>query len=143
MAQFEIHRDIDAPVDRVWEVISDHEGMPRWTALERATLVRPGEGDRNGLGAVRRLVGPGPAIVEEVVAWDPPSAFEYRLDRGLPVRDYRASVRLSEHGGKTRVTWSASFRPKLPGTGWLLSAAMKKAFAGALKGLARFVERGG
>ncbi len=60
---------VAAPVSRVWAVLSDHEGMSRWVPGVTASLLRPGDRERNGVGAQRRLrpLPFLPPFVEEVI----------------------------------------------------------------------------
>lgn len=128
------------PRERVWRAITDHEGMVAWSPLSKVVVVRDGNPERNGLGAVRELRGLGLRIVEEVVAWEPPAAFDYTLTRGAPVREHRGRIELADHGGVCRITWSVRFRPLIPGTGWLLKRVLAAALADMLRRLAARVE---
>ena len=104
-------RTSDAPIERVWELLADHRGYPRWTTLTGAELEREGDPPPNGVGAIRVLsTGPGKSR-EEVVAFEPPTHLAYTLLSGLPARGYRADVRLSpDAAGGTRIEWRSSFR---------------------------------
>ena len=74
---------------------------------------------------------------EEVVAYEPPHHFAYVLLKGVPVRDYRADVTLTPDGTGTLITWTSTFEPKYPGTGWLMSAFLR----GVLRDFARRLAR--
>ena len=130
----EIHAEtlIRAPREAVWAFLTHHEGLPGWSPLKRVDLDPPGSPNRDGLGAVRHMRGAGPTIVEEVVAWDPPNSYAYTLRRGAPIRDHRGQVALEDDGDGIRVTWDISFRPLVPGTGWLLRAVLGRAISGML-----------
>src|SRR4051812_18756189 len=93
------------PVEHVWSVLSDHEGMSSWGPGLKVTLVEEGTTERNGLGAVRRIdaPGPAPAIVEEVVAFDAPTTFGYRAKAGVPFKNYSGLVTLSPAGTGTKI----------------------------------------
>ena len=71
--QSTVHATVSAPIDAVWEVLADHEGLSNWAPGISATLTSAGAADRNGVGAVRRIKGPlpMPAIVEEVTGSSP------------------------------------------------------------------------
>ena len=56
---------------------------------------------------------------ERVVECRPGEAFAYVLEAGLALRDYKAVVTLTPAGGGTAINWHSTFRPKVPGTGWL------------------------
>jgi uncharacterized protein YndB with AHSA1/START domain len=79
-------RSMDAPAERIWAILADHEGMSTWASGLQVTLDRPGLETRNGVGAVRRVTipAPAPAIVEEITSFDPAVRLAYRGISGLP-----------------------------------------------------------
>lgn len=107
---------IPVPVDRVWQTLSDHEGMSRWAPGLKATLDRPGTGDPNGVGAVRRLStpGPAPAIVEEIVGFEPGRRLAYKALSGVPLRGYGGEVVLTADGDRTRIDYAIDIEPRVP-----------------------------
>jgi uncharacterized protein YndB with AHSA1/START domain len=135
MPRVEVSVFIPAPPDEVWAQVSDHAGMASWGMLSRSTLLRPGSPDPNGLGARRRLEGPGQRIEEEVVAWDPPRAYEYRLLSGAPVRSHRGRMAVVAEGRGARVDWTVDFEPAVPFTGTVMAAALRLGFGRMLEGL--------
>ena len=123
MNQFTITRSLDAPADRVWELIGNPGASPGRGVDVR--VEKPGAADGTGL---RRVVKVGLATAhEEITDVGPGHVIRYRLIKGAPVRDYRSSVALEESpGGGTLVTWRARFRPLVPGTGWAVSLVSKR-----------------
>jgi uncharacterized protein YndB with AHSA1/START domain len=101
-------RSIDAPIERSWSVLSDHEGMSAWRLGLQVTLDRPGLPTRNGVGAARRVATPGPtpAVVEEVTSFEPGSRLAYRGTSGLPFSGYEGNVTLTSTAAGTRVSYS-------------------------------------
>jgi hypothetical protein len=57
---------------------------------------------------------------DQVAGLIPDRRFSYLHLSGLPVRDYRGDVDLEPTADGTRIRWHISFRPKVPGTGWLM-----------------------
>lgn len=107
---------VPSPVSHVWSVLADHEGMSSWGPGLKVALTTEGSPDRNGLGAVRRITAPGPmpAIVEEVVAFEPESTLGYRAKAGVPFKNYSGKVVLSPVAGGTRVDYSISLDERVP-----------------------------
>lgn len=125
MASFELERRVQAPVDIVWEVLTDHRAYSAWGAVKSATLEAEGAPDVNGVGAVRRLAD-GPLVVrEKVLEFEPKTRFVYTVLSGPPVRDYRATVTLAPEGGSTRVRWEVAFHGKIPFTGPLVKPVVR------------------
>lgn len=107
---------VPRPVDHVWAVLADHEGMTSWGPGLKVTLDKEGATDRNGLGAVRRISAPGPApaIVEEVVAFEPGNKLGYRALSGVPFKNYGGEVVLSPAGAGTRIDYSIVLDERVP-----------------------------
>ncbi len=102
--------NIAAPIDVVWAMLADHRRYREWAVMARSDLERDGNLETDGVGAIR-VLGTGPVVSrEEIVVFDPPDHLAYTLLSGLPVRNYRADVHLTDyHGVRTLVTWSSSF----------------------------------
>ena len=130
---------VHAPVDRVWEVLSDHEGMSRWAPGLKVALRSEGSTDRNGLGAVRVIDAPGPApsIVEEVVAFEPGHRLGYRALSGVPLKGYGGDVQLRALGGSTEITYTITADQRVP---FVERAAAKAISFVLLKALVRQVK---
>ena len=75
--RFEQSIDIDAPQQRVWDVLTDLEAWPqRIETVDLVELVTPAP---LGVGSRVRLKQPKlPEGIWEVTVWDAPSFFEYR-----------------------------------------------------------------
>ena len=95
MASFTIVREIAAPPETIFEVLTDHRAYPSITPLRRSELEREGDPAPNGVGAIRVLGAVGPPLREEVLTYEAPSRFSYTLLSGLPVRDHVGTVELT------------------------------------------------
>ena len=111
-----VSRHVNAAPDTVWEVVSDHTGMPQWTPFRKAILEEPGRPDPNGVGAIRSLHLLGPPTREEVIEFDPPHRLRYRLLSGLPFRDYIGEITIESEGPDSRLSTDIRFRTRIPGT---------------------------
>jgi hypothetical protein len=107
---------VKRPVDHVWDVLIDHEAMSSWGPGLTVTLDQEGVLDRNGLGAVRRISAPGPmpAIVEEVVVFEPRTTFGYRARAGVPFKNYGGEVVLTPVADGTRIDYSINLDERIP-----------------------------
>ena len=63
------------------------------------------------------------------------------LEAGLPLRDYKAVITLTPAAGGTSINWRSTFRPKVPGTGWLYRRELGKFIKGTVEGLAAAADR--
>lgn len=141
MASFTITREIAAPAETVFEVLTDHRGYSELTPLRKSVLEREGEADPNGVGAIRKLTAVGPPMREEVIAYEAPNRFSYTVLSGLPVRDHVGTVELTANGGGTRMVYAVRTQPTLPVVGFAVVAAVKQAVKGLIGGIATESER--
>ena len=129
-----------APADTVYALLRDGASWPKWSPLGSFELVREGEGEPEGLGAVRLFRTNGVSSYEKIVALEPGRRFGYALERGLPLRDYVAYVDLSPRDGGTDIHWHSTFTPKIPGSGWFyrwfLGSFIKRVAAGLARATA-------
>jgi uncharacterized protein YndB with AHSA1/START domain len=134
-----VERSVAAPPEAVFALLADPTGWPAWSGHDRGEVVRDAPvGEPRGVGAVRAFTVGRLRSVEEVVAFEPPSRFGYELRSGLPVRGYRADVRLAPApDGGTVVTWHSEFRARVPGTGPLIRRGLQRFIERATRGLAR------
>ena len=129
------------PAD-VYALLADGSTWPEWSPIGSFTLVAPGAGTPEGLGAVRLFTTGRHRSRERVVECRPGEAFAYVLEKGLPLRDYEAVVTLTPAaGGGTAINWRSTFRAKVPGTGWLYRRELGRFIRRTTEGLARASDR--
>lgn len=111
-----VTKTVSAPIDRVWALLADHEGMSGWAPGLSVRLTSTGSPDRNGLGAVRRISPPGPvpAIVEEITGFEPGRRLSYRAISGVPLKNYTGDVRLSETLAGTAISYTVGADQRIP-----------------------------
>lgn len=142
MIEVEVQHHMSASAEQVWRVYTDWAGWTDWARLGRVRLARPGDGDRNGVGAVRAIDNFGFEIEEEIVAFEPSKSLRYRVVPGkLPMRDHEGEVVFEPDGAGTRMTWRCRFEPTLPGTGPAMRLVVATAFRHVLRRLALHLER--
>ncbi|HET7573875.1 MAG TPA: SRPBCC family protein [Solirubrobacterales bacterium] len=141
MATFTLERQVAAPPEIVFDVLTDHRGYSRITPLRRAELEREGEPAPNGVGAVRVLGLAGPPMREEVLAYERPRRFSYTLLSGLPVRDHVGTVELTPADGGTKVVYAVRSTPTLPLLGAAVMLAVRQGVGTLLSGVAKESER--
>lgn len=123
-----------ASAETVYALLRDGASWPRWSPLGSFELVREGDGEPEGLGAMRLFRTNGFSSYEEIVSLEPGRRFGYALDHGLPLRDYVAYVDLAPADDGTEIHWHSTFTAKIPGTGWFyrwfLGGFIKRVVAG-------------
>ena len=141
MATFTLTRTIAAPVEVVFDVLTDHGGYAKLTPLRSSTLEREGSPDPNGVGAIRVFRLAGPPIREEVTAFERPTLLAYKALSGVPARSHSGTVRLAADGNRTRLEWDVDSTPKLPLPDGLWVAAVRPVIGQLLRGVVKESER--
>jgi uncharacterized protein YndB with AHSA1/START domain len=141
MASFTYERQVAAPPETVFAVLTDHRRYSELTPLRKSELEREGEPAPNGVGAIRKLSAVGPPLREEVVAYEQPTRFSYKLLSGLPVRDHLGTVELTPRDGGTRVVYAVRTTPTVPLVGAVVVAAVKLGVGQLLGGIVKESER--
>jgi hypothetical protein len=123
---------IDAPLERVFDAVSDHE---RFLHSEgdgtTARVVRPGVPAPNGLGCLREVtVGDRASYLEEITGWQRPMSFEYTIRQtSLPLRHLGSRLAFTSRGAGTDVEWTSRFEITVPILGPLLGSVAARRFA--------------
>lgn len=113
MARWETSVDIDAPVDRIWQVMADVAKWPEWTASVRTVEdVTPGF----GLGGSALVDARGtPKARWTVTRWEPGRGFDWQTRaRGATTV---GGHWIEPYAGRSRVTLSIDVRTPF---GWLV-----------------------
>jgi len=123
----------------VYALLRDGSTWPDWSPIDSFALEREGDGEREGVGAVRIFRNGRVTGRDEVTGFTPDRSFSYAHLEGLPVRDYRGEVTLSPaDGGGTVIHWRVSFSPKVPGTGVVLRLGLTRFLRQVVRSLARY-----
>jgi len=141
LASFSLVRHVAAPPEVVFDVFTDHRRYAEITPMRRSVLEREGEPAPNGVGAIRALHSVGPPLREEVIAYERPRRFAYRVVSGIPVRDHVGTVELTPEGEGTNVVYAIRTFPTLPLVGGAIVAVTRMAVQRLLDDVAAESER--
>ena len=115
MRTLDLERIIRAPRADVFDWLADATNYQRVPSIRRVTPVRPGNVSEHGVGAVRLLVTPLLRITEEIVDYDPPKVFRYRIVKAFPpLKRQDGTVTFDEHPSGTKVRWQSQFEVAAP-----------------------------
>lgn len=141
MASFTIERRIAAPPQTVFDVITDHRGYAKITPMRKVVLEQEGDPAPNGVGAIRVLYSVGPPLREEVVAYQAPTRFSYKVMAGAPIRNHLGTVELHADGDGTRMVYAVRMEPTLPLVGSAVVGAIKQGIKVLIRGVTKESER--
>lgn len=142
MRTITVQRTIKAPIERVFEQISDHARYKEFGGLKDSFLVREGRTEKNGVGALREIDAGLAWFQEEITVFERPTRMDYLIVKSRPPIEHQGgSVRLRAIPEGTEVTWTSTMRIKIPLIGGLLTALavpqLGKGFGGMLKAIER------
>lgn len=141
VASFTLVREVAAPPEIVFDVLTDHRGYAEITPMRKVELEREGDPAPDGVGAIRVLHSVGPPLREEVISYQPPSRFSYRLLSGAPVRDHVGTVAIEPAGAGAKITYAVRTIPTLPVGGAAVVAVVKLGVKQLLNGIVAESER--
>ncbi len=125
MKTFTMTRTVGAPVDAVWSIAGDFTRSPGPGVV--VSVDRPGDSHANGAKAERTITIGSVRVRERLESLDPiGKSFTYRILSGAPLRDHLAAASFLGRGAETEIRWTVRFRPKIPGTGWIVAAVTRK-----------------
>jgi hypothetical protein len=133
-----IEREADSRADpaTVFALLSDALTWPTWSPLGAAEIEVSSPAGPGGVGEVRRFDTGRYSSHEEVVVADAPDHFAYALLAGLPLRDYRADIRITPVADGCHISWRSTFGAKVPGTGWIFRRRLGAFIGDVVDGLA-------
>jgi uncharacterized protein YndB with AHSA1/START domain len=141
MASFTFVREVKAPPEVVFDVLTDHRRYAEITPLRKSVLEREGEPAPNGVGAIRKLSAVGPSLREETIVYERPSRFSYKLLSGVPLRDHVGTVELTPQAAGTKLTYAVRTQPTLPLVGGVAVAVAKFGVKQLVDGIVAEAER--
>lgn len=127
-----------AKPDTIYRLLRDGATWPTWSPLGSFELERPGTDEPEGLGAIRVFRTGRVTSRERIAELIPDRRLSYELVSGLAIKDYRADVDLARNGDVTTIHWHSTFRPIVPGTGWLYRRTLSRFIERCARGLATY-----
>jgi len=133
--QVKIH--IHAPIEQVFDAISDHERFLVGADGTKTKVLHGGGSEQNGLGCIREVkVGRRAWYVEEITAWARPFYFEYTIRKAsMPIRHEGSRLSFTVADGGTDVEWTSRFSIPIPILGGILGAMAARLYSKAFTGL--------
>jgi hypothetical protein len=134
----EIERTGRASGDVAFRLLRDAESWSRWAGRAIAFSAWDGGPLRDDVVVGRvRLVGSAQIkTAEQITVDEPPTTHGYRILADWPVRDYSARVVLVPGPeGTLTVRWSGEFEERIPGSGLLWRAFLRRFLGGLAENL--------
>jgi uncharacterized protein YndB with AHSA1/START domain len=142
VAELVVTQEVDAPVEKVWDALTDWEAHDRWMLFTRA---QGGRAEGETISAFTGIGGLGFVDTMTITVWEPPHRAVVR-HTGRVVRGSGAFEVEAVSAGRSRVVWSEWVDLPfglLGRLGWPLGRPVLRAVVQlSLRRLARYVEGG-
>jgi len=137
MRTVQVNVHIAAPIEQVFDAVSDHERFLLAADGTKTKLLKEGAVERNAVGCVREVtVGKRAWYVEEITAWERPTFFDYTIRKAsMPILHEGSRLSFSVSDGGTDVEWTSRFSIPIPILGGLLGAMAANLYSKAFTGL--------
>jgi len=110
--QLEVSRLVSAPIQEVWKVVADHQGMTQWMPMiSHVHLVKSDTEGNWGEGCERHCQFGADLLQEKIAYWNPPFGYAYQIADMHLVKDHVGHIALHEKPQGTLVTWRQYFHP--------------------------------
>ena len=137
-----VKRTINAPIEKVFDIISDHANYKDFPGVKDSELVKKGKPHKNGVGAVREIDTGSVWFQEKITAYERPTRLDYQIINSRPPIEHQGgSVRLEQTADGVAVTWTTIMRIKIPLVGGLLTRFAAPQLEKAIDGLLRNIEK--
>jgi uncharacterized protein YndB with AHSA1/START domain len=107
MAEVSRSITLNAPLEEVWSLIGNFQGLADWHPAAASVTKEEVEGAEH-----RRIAIKGGGEIFEKLLDHGGGTYSYTIiESPLPVKDYVSMLSAAELGGQTVVTWGATFDP--------------------------------
>jgi hypothetical protein len=91
------------------------------------TVIKPGKGHPQGLGATRKVLSGSMEIIEDIVGFNSPRMFKYAARNGsMPVNDFVGELQIEEQIDGILVKYRGGFNKRYFGTGNLFRLLFRR-----------------
>lgn len=144
MFKIKVERKVNAPIEKVFDAISDHANYALFPPVGISKLINEGDTERNGQGALR-TVQTGPFKVwEKITAFDRPIHMQYKIEKAKPIKieHLKGIIDLKDLGdGTTHVTWVSEGKMVVPLIGKLFDKKMQKQGTAVFNSMLKSIEK--
>ena len=129
MFKIRVERIVKAPIENVFEAISDHANYALYPSVGIAKLLHEGDEERNGKGALRTVETGSFKVWERISEFKRPVHMQYKIEQAKPIKmdHYKGIIDLKDLGdGTTHVTWVSEGKMVVPLIGRFFDSKMQK-----------------
>jgi uncharacterized protein YndB with AHSA1/START domain len=134
-----IEHDFAKPPERIFARLAEHENLAEVFGAKVTRLCDGEDGERNGVGSVRKLqIGPLPPFEETVTEFVVPERVVYRITKGSPLRGHVGTMEFAATpDGGTRFVYDIRIASSIPGLAPIVCAALSRSISQSLDSVER------
>jgi uncharacterized protein YndB with AHSA1/START domain len=128
-----IEHDFSKPPERIFAFLAEHENLAEVFGAKITRLHDGEDGQRNGVGSVRKLkIGPLAPFEETVTEFVPSERIVYRITKGSPLRGHVGVMELAPIPAGTRFVYDIRLASPIPGLALLVRAMLTRSIKRSL-----------
>jgi uncharacterized protein YndB with AHSA1/START domain len=134
-----VEHDFATPPERIFAHLAEHENLADVFGAKVTRLCDGEQGERNGVGSMRRLqIGPLPPFEETVTEFVVPERIVYRITKGSPLRGHVGVMTFASiANGGTRFVYDIRIASPIPGIAPLVTASLTRSITQSLAAVER------
>lgn len=126
----------------IFAKISDHAEFLTGGGIQ-CNLIKEGKTDRNGVGAIRKVVSEKLTFEEEITGYQENIRFSYLITSitpPKPIKHNKGWLDFKQLNGKTQVDWHSHFEVTTPIVGWIIGIIVKKSMAKVFQSRLKYIK---
>jgi uncharacterized protein YndB with AHSA1/START domain len=128
-----VEHEFAKPPAAIFAHLAEHENLSELFGARIERLRDGQDGERNGVGSVRRLkIGPLVPFEETVTEFVPNERIVYRISRGSPLRGHVGVMSFSPTSGGTRFVYDIRLASPVPGLALLVRTVLTRSITKSL-----------
>ncbi len=128
-----VEHHFEKPPGAVFAYLAEHENLADVFGAKVTRLSDGQDGERNGVGSVRRLqIGPLPPFEETVTEFVPSERIVYKITKGSPMRGHVGVMTFEPEGTGTRFLYDIRLASAVPGLALIVRTSLTRSITQSL-----------
>ena len=133
-----VEHHFEKPPAAIFAYLAEHENLADVFGAKITRLSDGQDGERNGVGSVRRLqIGPLPPFEETVTEFVRPERIVYKITKGSPLRGHVGVMTFAPEGAGTRFVYDIRLASPVPGLALIVRTALTRSITESLAAVDR------
>ena len=142
MFRISVERVLDKSVEEVFDAITDHANYKKFPGINDSILLEEGKQEKNGEGALRKIVSGPFKFTERITRFDKPTNMNYHIEAmsPIPVRHDKGEITIQPIDDKTKVVWVSEGHMNVPIIGSILDKVVESKLSKAFGAMLKYIE---